>query len=265
MIDRRRRIYTIGRMDDLITWAGTEIASHALGVASGVVGVAILTAIRKWAGGFWNMTRESLPTGVLIGLTVWLVTWLPMQIDQSFEKHTTAVNQLATALEEHTEKLAAIPYEPMGTPARPYFTLMQAVVSDDGNGTGELSLSVKNNEVPAEDVVSHLLVVSKTLNSGKGPLHSSRSELANPIGGSGSHRHYWSDIRIVPDIDPAFVVLQLQYSHAFSGDKFSQIYFMVFSGSSEDGSYKKNLNNANRDQKVAIVRYLEKRGITFSR
>ena len=94
------------------------------------------------------------------------------------------------------------------------------------------------------------------------PLHSSRVEIANPIGFGGTHNHHWGPVNVPPNARPAFVVLQVQYSHALSNALYSQSLFLKFRGTSQDGTYIEQLFNATSDEKTKIMRYMEKRGIS---
>ena len=122
-------------------------------------------------------------------------------------------------------------------------------------------MSVQNNDIPAENVVSHLLILDYSLDSRTAPLYTKREESANPVGRSAILSQHGGPIAIPPNARPAFVVFQVRYTNALSGEMHSQILFLKFLGTSQDGTFIQELFNASSDEKIKIRRYMEKRGI----
>lgn len=150
---------------------------------------------------------------------------------------------------------------PLVKGSKPYFTVLQAIMKDNGDETAELSISAKNNEVPAENMVSRLWVLSMNLDPAKAPLYSGVEKSANAIGGGGGHRHYVEGMIVRPNANSAFVVFRMEYAHGLTKERLSQDYFFVFGGVAKDGGFKEVLNNATPDQEAAIRRYMDRSGI----
>ena len=178
------------------------------------------------------------------------------ELERTGDKQTKALEELSNEQGEILNELIR------ANPTRPYFTQTLAEIYKVSEGTRYLTVSVQNNNISAENVVSHLLVLEEALKSNAETLHSSRVEIANPIGSGGTHNHHWGPVNVPPNARPAFVVLQVQYSHALSNALYSQSLFLKFRGTSQDGTYIEQLFNATSDEKTKIMRYMEKRGIS---
>ena len=171
-------------------------------------------------------------------------------------------NQVS-ALEELSDKQGTILDELIrANPTKPYFTQTLAKIYSVSDGTAYLTVSVQNNAIPAENVVSHLLILREDLNVNAGPLHSNRIESANPIGPGGTHSHHWGPFNVPANALPLFIVLQIRYVHALSNETYSQVLYLKFRGSSQDGTFIEQLFNASSDEKARVERYMEKRGIS---
>lgn len=213
-----------------MNWIGEEIASSVIATLSSLATVAALGLALKF--------RKTWLTPLWYGITSGGVIFLCVL--------------LATSMLTETQP-------------RPYFTLKSAgmkknAMPTDEEGSERFFVSVRNNDIPAENVVSHLLVISEKLDPNSGPIDSARLESANPVGPGGFHSALSSVFTVEPDTDPAFVVFQVGYN--YTQKEFSQVLFFVFGGSNEDGVYDKELRHASRDEKEAIVRYMEKRGLS---
>ena len=187
-------------------------------------------------------------------------------MERTGDKQTEAFEKLGDKQTEAFEKLAdqqelLLNQLAEANPTRPYFTQSLSKVYNSLDKTF-LTVSVQNNNVPAKDVVSHLLILEESLAENSGPLHSNREESANPIGPGGTHSHHWGPVTVPPNARPAFVVFQIQYTNALNGEEFSQALFLMFRGSSQDGIFIVQLFAATGDQKEKIERYMEKRGIS---
>ena len=168
----------------------------------------------------------------------------------------------AKALEALSDERRAILNELIrANPTRPYFTQTLAKIHKVSEKTRYLTVSVQNNSVPAENVVSHLLVLREDIETNTTPLHSSRVEVANPIGPGGTHSHHWGPVIVPPNARPAFVVLQVQYTHALTSEVYSQPLFLKFGGTTQGGTYIEQLFSATSDEMAKMMRYMEKRGI----
>ena len=171
-------------------------------------------------------------------------------------KQTKALENLSSEQRKILDKLIR------ATPTRPYFTQALAKMYKVTSGEIYLTVSVQNNNVPANGVVSHLLVLRGSLDRRMGPLHSNRVESANPIGPGGTHSHHWGPISVPANAIALFVVLQVRYTHALTGEVYSQPLFLKFHGSSESGIFVNQLFNATGEEKKEIQRYMEQRGIS---
>ena len=143
---------------------------------------------------------------------------------------------------------------------RPYFTQTQAAIQDVSPGIRALMVSVQNNDSPAEDVVSQLLVLEESLDPTIEPLNTKRVENANPIGPGGTLSQYWF-VDVKKNARPAFVVFEIRYTDALRNETHSQALFLKFLGSSQDGIFIQQLSNATSDEKTRMESYLMERGI----
>ena len=260
-------------MDDPVTWLQNEAISAAIGVALTAAALGMLALVKKVWRRLFDLVRQYGTIFCGIFLVIWLLLLLignedraERQLTAATEQFEAILGQQQNALEQALEQLAATSVEKTAEPAqampqRPYFTVIEAAMRKVAENMGQLTVSVRNNSIPAEEVISHLLVALPSLNADKPPLNNDREESSNPIGPGGGHSHHWRNVEIPANATAVFVVFQMRYVHALIREEFSHIWFFVFGGASEDGNYEQTLTNASRDQKEAILRYMEKRGI----
>ena len=134
-------------------------------------------------------------------------------------------------------------------PSRPYFTQTQAAIQDVSQGIRTLTVSVQNNGNPARDVVSQLLALGESLDPTIEPLHTNRIESANDVGPGGTLSQHWF-VDIKQNARPAFIVFEIRYTDAIEDETHSQVLFLKFLGSSQDGSFIQQLFTASSDEKV---------------
>ena len=147
-----------------------------------------------------------------------------------------------------------------GSPIRPYFTQKRSDVQTLTDGIHTLSVYVQNNEIPAKNVVSQLVVLEKSLDPTIEPLHRKRLENANDVGPHGIYFQYWF-MKIKPNTYPAFVMFQIRYTDALRDETYSQALFLRFLGVSHKGNYIQQLMHASSDEKARMERYMRERGI----
>lgn len=243
-------------------------------------GGAVIGAVKK----FRDAWGAPLLYGVAGGGVIFICLWLPVQLNQHFgedkrigDEQTAALERIANeqrkTLARLTAKQTAASGEiareqkeilvilAKGIPTRPYFTPTTAKIYKISEGKIYLTVSVQNNEVPAENVVSHLLVINEALDQRKAPLHSNRMESANAIGPGGTHGHHWGPVTVPKSARPAYVVFQMRYTHALSDEEYRQVLFLRFQGASETGNFIMTLFNAISDEKKRIEKYMSRRGI----
>ena len=147
-------------------------------------------------------------------------------------------------------------------PARPYFTLSRAIIQKNAQGKEELAVSVQNNQVPAEKVVSQILIIGEAIDPTIAPIDSITIENANAVGINAKVRQYVTLIDIKQSTRPAFVVFQIKYLDPFSKKTFSQAFFLKFLGwTTQEKSFRRELNNADIDERNKMERYMKEREI----
>lgn len=145
-------------------------------------------------------------------------------------------------------------------PARPYLTLTKAKIHKDSYGKFYLKMSVKNNSVLVDNVISRLLVLDTSLNQTKGPQHRKTFGSANALGpGEGFDRQL--DVNVTQSMRPAFVVFQLKYTDSSKKESYTQDFFFEFFGVHPDGTFKMNLSDAGLSRKARIKRYMKEYGV----
>ena len=218
----------------------------------------MIAAVKKFRDAWGAPLLYGVVGGGVIFICLSLVS-LSNQLMEKLERigseQTEAFEKLADQQELLLSQLAD------ANPIRPYFAQSLAKIYKSSLGKIFLTVSVQNNKVPAEGVVSHLLVLKEALDANSGPLHSNREESANPIGPGGTHSHHWGPVNVPPNARPAFIVFQVRYTNALSGEMHSQILFLKFLGTSQDGIFIQELFNASSDEEIKIRRYMVKRGI----
>ena len=230
-----------------LSWLWQEIVANRIIVALTSVGSAVLGVVKK----HWSSTMTPVLYGVVgVGIVIF---WISLQYQS--ERVIEALERIGN---EQTEALSKLAND---RPTRPYFTQAQAAIQNASENLRYLTVSVQNNDHPAENVVSHLLVLEGSLDASIGPLHSNRVENANPVGSGGIFSHHWA-VRVPPDARPAFVVFQVRYTNALSNETYSQALFFKFTGTLRDGTFVEQLFGATSDDKNKIERYMEQRGIS---
>ena len=147
-------------------------------------------------------------------------------------------------------------------PARPYFSLTRAAIQKSTQGKEELSVSVKNNNIPAEKVVSQLIIIGESIDPTAEPLHSERIETANAVGLNLPIRQYAPLIGLKQNTRSAFAVFHIRYTDPLSNQTFSQAFFLKFFGWPEqEKSFKRELDHATIDERTRMERYMRERGI----
>ena len=224
-------------MDQIFTELWPEIVGGLIVVLFCAVGSAILRALKNKDR--WRSQIDLLLYAIVGGVVAFICMSLFVQIRLQ---------------REISEKLAS------ERPTRPYFTQTQTAIQNVSPGIRILPVSVQNNDVPAKDVVSQLLVLEESLDPTREPLHTKREEPANAVGPRGIFSHYWS-AQIRQLIRPTFIVFQIRYTDALSNETYSQTLFLKFLGAAQDGTFFQQLFNASSDEKTRMERYMRERGI----
>ena len=190
----------------------------------------VVAAMIGTARGFRVKVATPLLYAIIGGGIVYVCLWLSAQTDRYME----AQNTLERLANEQRTVLADLA---KSSPTRPYFAQGSGIIKDSGSRQIYLTVSVQNNAIRANNVVSHLLVLPAILDPKQKPIHSHREESANPVGRNGMYRHHWGPVQVKPNSQPAFVVFQIQYIDAMSKEKYAQALFLRFQGVSQDGKY----------------------------
>ena len=220
----------------------------------------MLEAIRR----LWPKVSGPLQSVLVAGMAVFVFLWLPSQLNRHLEglkrigdKQTAEIERIANEQKKASGKPET------GSLERPYFTQTRAAIQNIPKLGLQLSVTIKNNDTPADNVISHLLALPESLDVVSSPIHTSRIENANPIGPKQTFSHQWGppinseDIRRV-----RFIVLQIRYNRALRHETYSQSLYLKFRGVNQDGTFIKWLSHANSDEKSKLVRYMENRGIS---
>ena len=269
---------------DILEWLGLEIAGHWVALASGSIAVTVVVAAQKYWDTWAAPLRFGITSGGIIFICVLLATLLPAQFDRQiselerltdeqtmqFERQAKVLTRLSDEAQRQTEilkQLAGGQSETLDSlakamPTRPYFTMTDAHIYKVSSGQFYLTISMQNNTIPTENLTSQLMVIKEDLDPRSWPLHSKTARSANPVGPGATYSHHWGPVRVPPNARPAFVVFQVQYTDALSGEVFLQDLFLVFRGASENGTFIQQLFNATNDQKVKMQIYMERRGIS---
>ena len=147
-------------------------------------------------------------------------------------------------------------------PTRPYFTQAQGAIRRMSKGIYYLTVSMQNNEIVAENVISHLLILDGSLHSNIGPIHSRRIENANPTGSKAILSHHHWPFNFKRNARPKFAVFQVQYTNPLSNETYSQALFLKLHRSPQGGTFIQQLFNASSDEKSKIEKYMKNRGIS---
>ena len=143
---------------------------------------------------------------------------------------------------------------------RPYFTQQETDIRNFSKGINVLSVMVQNNDIPAKDVVTQLLVFVESLNPTKAPLHNNSVDNANDIGPHGKLNQNWI-MKLAQIKRPMFVVFQIRYVDALNSQEYSQVLYLKSSGVFKDGTFIQQLFHATSDEKTRIEKYMEYRDI----
>ena len=158
----------VARMDTL-AWVWQEAASYWIGAASGLLGVVVLAAVKRWREVWTVPLLYGIAGGGIIFLCVWLPIWLSSQSNRYAEalarvgsEQKAAIEGLAkeqkgglellgreqnaalTRLLDKQEK--ALDVLKRGLPTRPYFTPTTTRIYKIPEGKIYLTVSVQNNE-----------------------------------------------------------------------------------------------------------------------
>ena len=153
-----------------------------------------------------------------------------------------------------------------GMEARPYFTKSQSSINTVSTDNREralftvLTVSVQNNNKPAKNVISQMMLLDESLDPTNKPLRTRRIENANDIGRLQTLSQH-TQVSVRSNTRPAFVVFEIHYSDALTDEAYSQIWFMKFPGSSQDGTFIQTLFDASYDERKRIESYIEQRKI----
>ena len=150
--------------------------------------------------------------------------------------------------------------------ARPYFTSSKTSISpalvDDGARAffTALEVSVRNNDRPAKNFVSQMLILDERIDSTIQPLHSGRIKNANDIGRSQTINHrVTGHVRL--NSRSAFIVFEIKYADVLTDKNYSQIWFLKFTRSLQDGKLIWSFFEAKYGERTKIETYIEQRDI----
>ena len=223
-------------MEEVWSWQsfGDEFTLPAL-VATAVISGLIVMA--KW---LWNRKRP---------IVLWFVLWVAMTMSLGTFMQVIRPGSVSDGEIE----------------TRPYFTKSQAeinaVSTDDGATVfTTLRVSVQNNNKPAKNVINQLMLLDERLDPTMEPLRTQRIENANDIGRLQILSRY-TPVTVGSNTRAAFVVFEIRYTDALTNGIYSQIWFMKFQGSSQDGTFIQQLFDANYDERTRIESYIEQRNI----
>ena len=252
-------------LSDFVIPSIWDVAPLAAVLGGGVV----IGAVKKFTDAWGAPLLYGVTGGGVIFICLVLVSLSNRHMEEleriggeQIEALQQAGDKQVKALEESSdEQIEALNALVQVNPTRPYFTQSQAHIYEVSPGVRYLTVSVQNNSIVADNVVSHLLVLQQSLNVNKGPLHTKRAEIANPVGPSGILSQHWGPIKVDRNTLPAFVVFQVRYTNALNNEPQSQAFYLKFAGVTHDGTFIQQLFNASGDEKSKIVRYMEKHGI----
>ena len=147
---------------------------------------------------------------------------------------------------------------------RPYFTKSHSAIgnisTDDRAKVFILTVSVQNNNRPAKNVISQLMLLDERLDPTIEPLRTRRVENANDIGRFQILSQH-TPVTVRATTRAAFVVFEIGYTDALTNETYSQLWFMKFQGASRDGTFIQQLFEASYDERTRIESYIEQRNI----
>ena len=147
-------------------------------------------------------------------------------------------------------------------PVKPYLTLMGAEVRGDDQGEEEFSVSLQNNsDIPAEEVISQLILIPDFLNLAVPPIIGDKMT-TNSMGPHGPQLRQWMGVQLKPGTNPAFIMFQIKYSSPLSNKLYSGRFYHKFLGwPAEDESFERKLVGTNMDEDDWIEEYIKKHEI----
>lgn len=154
------------------------------------------------------------------------------------------------------------PHKPIGS-ARPYFTQVQAQISPVKGANPPLTfltMSVQNNDRPVRNIVHQLLVLDNRLDPMLPPLVRRWVDNANERGRFQNLSQH-SAVKVGRNTKSAFVVFEIKYEDASTGQMYSQRWFMKFGGSTRDGTFITTLFDVDQHERAKIESYIKQRGI----
>lgn len=149
--------------------------------------------------------------------------------------------------------------------ARPYFTKVQSKIYQVSTTSGKkhpltvLTVSVQNNNVPARNIVSQLMILDRRLDPTSRPLRTRRVANANEIGRFQNLSQH-TPVNVGRNTKAAFVVFEIKYEDA-SSQTYSQKWFMKFEGSTRIGNFFPELFEADQNERFRIEAYIRQRSI----
>lgn len=200
--------------------------------------------------------------GAALGLVILVLLELQDAMMRHQERTAEQQTQQLTehqeqAVEQQTEQLTAqLTHVVQQTARQPYFSHSGSELSGTAQQQRILSVSVRNSDVIADNIVCQIIVLDQSLDPNHDPVHRARMTSANPVGPNAILTQRW----IVPPeqtVPPAFVVFQVQYTDTSSAKRHTQPFFLKFFGESYAGG--QSLFSASQEEKGRIERYLQYR------
>ena len=217
---------------ETFAWLFQEIIAHWVIWVLASTGAAMLGVVRK----YWPSVAGPVLYGMAGGGIILICLWLPAQSARQLEVFTN------------------------GRPARPYFTHSRASIYAASRTRTVLTVSVQNNERPASQVTSQILLLDELLDPTIEPIFRNRTENANDVGRFAVlNRHI--PVNVEPNTRIAYVLFEIQYKDAITNAIYSQAWFLKFGGSSQDGTFMRELFEASSAEKTRIEGYVANRGI----
>ena len=150
--------------------------------------------------------------------------------------------------------------------ARPYFTKSKSKILSFSNdairGTLEMTIvaSVKNNDRPASNYISQIMILDTRLDPTVAPLKTGRIRNANDVGRFQTLNHR-ARVKVDGIVQSSYIVHEIKYSDALSGEIYPQIWFMKMVWSLRGGKLSSSLFEARYDERTKMEEYIEQRKI----
>ena len=150
--------------------------------------------------------------------------------------------------------------------ARPYFKKVKSRLSPTLTKDRtkalytELQISIRNNDRPARNFISQLVVLDGQLNPNSGPLMRRRLEFVNDIG---EHQFLNRKTRVAFHLKnrKTFVMYEIRYVDVFTDKVYPQIWFVKFTGLLPDRRSVVELVGISKDEKTKIEAYIRDREV----